>query len=270
VPGTVFEISRTGEVKTIYSFCSQPNCADGFYPAGGLIQVVVNPSQREVWLYGTTGASGTGPGGSGTVFKISSEGQLETLYTFCAQSGCADGSSPFGTLTQATDGNLYGTTFSGSVFASICNAFLGCGTVFEITPGGALTTLYSFCYVQSTCAEGANPRAGLVQDTNGFLFGTTQYGGTDDLGTAFSLGIGQAAFVKTVPGAATAGYTVKILGTFPMGATSVSFNGTTATFTNVTAYELSATVPTGAISGTVTVVTPRGTLSSYPPFQVLP
>jgi uncharacterized repeat protein (TIGR03803 family) len=266
VPGTVFEINPVGDVRTIYSFCSQPDCADGVGPAG-LIQAA---NLNEVWVYGTTETSGPGgDDGPGTVFKISVEGGLETLYTFCAQSGCADGEYPRAALTQAADGNLYGTTFSGGVAASNCNYFAGCGTIFEITSSGTLTTLYRFCS-QPGCTDGSNPFAELVQDTNGFLYGTTEYGGTAELGTVFSLGISQGAFLKTVPGASAVGSIVKILGSFPNGATSVTFSGTPAAFTTVSAYELSATVPTGAKSGTVTVATPGGTLSSYPPFQVLP
>src|ERR1039458_171858 len=104
---------------------------------------------------------------------------LTTLYSFCSQSGCADDANPTAGLVQATNGDLYGTT---SGFPNGNN-----GTVFKITPGGTLTTLYGFCS-QSGCTDGAAPYAGLVQAANGDLYGTTQYGGTNgDYGTVFKI-----------------------------------------------------------------------------------
>ena len=75
---------------------------------------------------------------------------------------------PLGGLVQATNGDFYGTTYYGGANGS--------GTVFKITPGGTLTTLYSFC-AQSGCTDGASPVAGLVQATNGDFYGTTYMAG---------------------------------------------------------------------------------------------
>ena len=116
----------------------------------------------------------------GTVFKITTAGQLATLYSFCQLAACADGKTPLGTLIQATDGNFYGTTFLGGA-----NGF---GTIFELKPTGTLTTLHSFC-ATSGCPDGANPIAGLMQDTNGEFYGTAVDGGStafncDGAGTA--------------------------------------------------------------------------------------
>lgn len=130
--GTVFKITPSGALTTLYSFCSQgvwPNCLDGYDPYAALVQAAKGD------FYGTTLYGGAG--GSGTVFKVTPSGTLTTLYTFCSQSNCTDGSSPYGVLVQATDGYLYGTTAWGGAY--------GFGTVFRITPSGALTTLYSFC-----------------------------------------------------------------------------------------------------------------------------
>ncbi|HEY6290600.1 MAG TPA: choice-of-anchor tandem repeat GloVer-containing protein [Terriglobia bacterium] len=154
--GTVFKITPTGTLTTLHAF----TVADGGLPLGGLVQAS-NGS-----FYGTT--SSGGPTGNGTVFKITPSGTLTTLYGFCSQSGCTDGRISVGTLVQATDGNLYGTT-------SI-NGANGGGTAFKITPGGTLTTLYGFCS-QSGCADGTNPGAGLVQGTDGNFYGTTEFGG---------------------------------------------------------------------------------------------
>jgi uncharacterized repeat protein (TIGR03803 family) len=171
--GTVFRITPAGKLTTIYNFCSLPNCTDGLSPFAGLIQGTDGD------LYGTTQGGGTN--NNGTVFKITLGGALTTLYNFCSQPNCADGCSPNAGLVQATDGNFYGTTYW-------CGANYIYGTVFKMTPGGLLTTLHSFCS-QSNCPDGANPWAGLVQATDGRLYGTT-YGGDFSLGTVFSLDVG--------------------------------------------------------------------------------
>src|SRR5271157_5210920 len=85
-------------------------------------------------LNGTTGLGGAN--NEGTIFKITPEGTLTTLYNFCSQTNCDDGKEPLAGLIQATDGNLYGTTLFGGTY--------GAGTVFSITPSGILATLHSF------------------------------------------------------------------------------------------------------------------------------
>jgi uncharacterized repeat protein (TIGR03803 family) len=126
-------------------------------------------------FYGTTSSGGTND--NGIVFKMTPTGTLTTLYNFCSQANCADGAGPAAGLVQATNGLLYGTTSAGGA-SSECDG--GCGTVFDITPGGVLTTLHSF-----DGTDGAVPLAGLVQATNGLLYGTTLVGGADNRGTVF-------------------------------------------------------------------------------------
>jgi uncharacterized protein (TIGR03437 family) len=75
--------------------------------------------------------------------------------------------------------------------------------------------------------------------------------------------------VKTQTGSGEVDATVKILGTDLTGATSVTFNGTAAVFTVVSPSLITTTVPAGATTGKVQVVTPNGTLSSNVPFRVL-
>jgi uncharacterized repeat protein (TIGR03803 family) len=97
--GTVFKITPSGTLTTLYSFCSQSGCTDGEDPVAGLIQATNGD------FYGTTvylGANGNG----GTVFKISPSGTLTTLYSFCSQSGCTDGEEPLAVLVQATNGDF--------------------------------------------------------------------------------------------------------------------------------------------------------------------
>ena len=143
------------------------------------------------------------------------------------------------------------------------------GTIFKITLSGTLTTLYNFCS-QSGCTDGQYPAGGLVQDTNGNLYGMTADGGANGDGTVFSLSVGLEPFVETKPTAAKVGATVNILGTNLTGATSVNFNGKAATFTVVSSSEITTTVPAGAATGDLQVATPSGTLLSNVSFQVLP
>jgi len=167
--GTVFKITPSGTLTTLYSFCPKGNCADGADPLAGLVQATNGD------FYGTTG--GGGPGG--TVFKITPSGTLTTLYWFCSQTNCTDGNNPESGLVQATNGDIYGTTYDGGANGDY-------GTVFRITPGGTLTTLYSFCS-QPNCTDGGGPEAGLVQGTDGNLYGTTVYGGANGAGTVFRI-----------------------------------------------------------------------------------
>jgi uncharacterized repeat protein (TIGR03803 family) len=171
--GTVFKITPTGTLTTLYSFCSQEGCSDGLDPFGGLVLATDGN------FYGTTDAGGAE--GFGTIFKITPTGTLTTLYSFCPQTGCSDGQNPMGVLIQATDGNFYGTTPSGGAKAG--------GTVFKITPRGKLSTLYSFCS-QTNCTDGVNPYAGLVQAIDGDFYGTTIGGGAYGSGTVFSITTG--------------------------------------------------------------------------------
>jgi uncharacterized repeat protein (TIGR03803 family) len=249
--GSVFKVTPEGALTTLYSFCSLPECADGGNPYAGLVQ------SDDGNFYGITVS---------TIFKITPEGALTTLYKFC-QGGlpCVNGSGPTAGLVQATDGSFYGTTQSGG--ASSTGSSAGYGTVFEITPGGRLTTLHSFDLGDG----GYQPVGGLLQATDGSFYGTTWAGGTGDLGTVFKLDLGLRPFVKTLPTSGTVGAPVRILGSDLTGATSVSFNGVAAEFTvNSTGTTISTTVPAGATTGKVQVTTPNGTLLSNAIFQVTP
>ena len=166
--GTVFKITPAGVLTTLHSF----NFTDGAYPLAALVQAT------DGVFYGTTYQYGAN--GDGTAFKIAADGTLTTLYNFCALTGCADGTNPSG-LIQATDGNFYGETFAGG--ANCTNIFPpGCGTVFKITAGGALTTLHTF-----DRADGFEPTSGLIQGTDGNFYGTTIGGGANLEGTVFRL-----------------------------------------------------------------------------------
>jgi uncharacterized repeat protein (TIGR03803 family) len=273
--GTIFKISPAGTLTTLYNFCSESSCTDGVYPEEALIQATIGD------LYGTTGSGGTDTtcgtspatpplyAGCGTFFKITPSGTLTTLYTFCpdlVDDNCPDGAYP-SNLIQGTDGNFYGTTFAGgATCVSGEGGVEGCGTIFKLTPRGELTTLHRFC-TESGCPDGEYPSGGVTQDTNGEFYGTN--GLAPKLaGTVFSLSEGLSPFVEARPPRGEVGAAVRILGTNLTGATRVSFSGTAAAFTVVSGSEITTTVPTGATSGKIQVVTPGGTLSSDVPFRV--
>jgi uncharacterized repeat protein (TIGR03803 family) len=257
--GTIFKVTLEGRLTTLYSFCSQANCDDGSQPYASLVQ------GSDGDLYGTTNTGGAN--GSGTVFKISPKGKLATLHNFCSLSNCADGSAPGNPLVLATDGNFYGTTESGGNSACTFPG-TGCGTVFKITQEGILTTLHSFDGTDGNSAEG------LVQATNGTLYGMTDCAGTSffcflSSGTVFSLSVGLGPFVEPVPAAGKVGETVKILGTDLRCVTSVRFDGEEAEFRVVSATEITAVVPEHARTGFITVHTPSGRLKSNVKFRVI-
>jgi uncharacterized repeat protein (TIGR03803 family) len=157
------------------------NGANGSSPSGEFPLVQgTDGNLYGITYYGGTGANCfNGSEGCGTFFKMSPSGELTTLYNFCSLSKCSDGAGPE-SLIQASDGNFYGVTFLGG-----CDPDNECGTIFEVTPSGTLTTLYDFCQL-SECADGQEPTA-LVQATNGNFYGTTWYGGTHRLGSVFEL-----------------------------------------------------------------------------------
>ena len=252
--GVVFKMTPSGMLTALYNFCAQANCTDGSFPSAGLVQAT-NGS-----FYGTTSHGGTSNchGGCGTIFEITPSGTLKTLYAF----NRADGASPSSGVVQATDGNFYGTTLSGGTSTN-CDG--GCGTIFKLTSSGVLTVLHNF-----DGTEGFQPKKGLIQATDGTFYGTTYGGGTRGDGTVFRLSVGLSPFIKTIPTSCKVGSKVIILGNNLTGATSVTFNATpVASFTvNKTGSAISTTVPTGATTGTVQVVTPSGTLSSNVVFRV--
>jgi len=94
--GTIFKITQKGKLTTLYSFCAQHGCPDGYEPYGGLVQATDGD------FYGTTAGLG---GPRGTVLKITATGTLTTLVRGLV--------FPNGALVQANDGNFYGTTESG-------------------------------------------------------------------------------------------------------------------------------------------------------------
>src|SRR5215472_2340512 len=145
----------------------------------GLIQTTDGNFYGTTYLGGTASGPKTPSSGGGTIFRMTPEGVLTTLFSFCPQPHCSDGNQVFGTLVQTANGNLYGTTLSGGNSSNK-------GEVFEFNPANMLTVLYSFC-AQTNCTDGASPIAGLVEGGDGNLYGTTSFGGTHGWGTVFQI-----------------------------------------------------------------------------------
>lgn len=172
--GTIFKWNTNAELGTLVYF----NGTNGCNPdRSGLVQA------NDGNFYGVTRSGGIGFNGStmsgnGTVFRVTSGGALTSLYQF---TGGNDGANPICTLTQASDGNLYGTTYAGGSN--------NLGTVFMITTNGTFTSLFSF-----DGANGAGPQGlQLVQAEDGNLYGTTENGGADNMGTIFCVVLSLAA-----------------------------------------------------------------------------
>lgn len=256
--GTVFKVSPSGTLTSLYSFCALQNCADGEEPLG-----LAQGSDGN--FYGVTNSGGANNGG--TVFKITSAGQVTTLYNFCSQTACADGQAPVGSLVQGTDGNFYGVTNLGGYTG---DGTLGYGVIFRMTPQGGFTTLYTFCSGGSGCTDGSVPQSGLVQATDGNFYGTTWYGGAGVYGVVYKLSVGLGPFIQAVPMAGKVGAKIIILGNGLTGTSAVTFNGTDATFTVVSDTEITAMVPIGATTGAVQVNASGGTLQSNVQFHVIP
>jgi uncharacterized repeat protein (TIGR03803 family) len=247
--GVVYEITPGGSYKALYNFCSQTNCADGAYPQATLVQ------DANGNLYGTT--LNGGAYGNGTVFEITPTDQYIVIHSFNANDD-TDGAFPQSAPTLANDGNLYGTTANGG------NE--GHGNIYQITPEGTYTSLYSFC--NATTCSAYDAAYGLLQGTDGIFYGATADGGAHGDGVVYSFSNNLSPLVKTVPVAAAVGARVIVLGKGLTGTTSVTFNGVSAAFTVESDTYLTATVPAGATTGVVSVVTPSGTLDSYPQFLV--
>jgi uncharacterized protein (TIGR03437 family) len=229
--GTIFKITADGTLTTIYSFGGH---ADGSKPSAGLLQATdgnfygnasgtlfkITPGGTLTTLSfasgGTEGALiqaadgnfyGTGSSGGtygfGAVFKMSPAGPLTTLYSFgaagCFKPECApNGALPMAGVVQASDGNFYGTTSAGGT-AGDCIGIGGCGTVFQITPGGTFTTVHFF-----SGPDGHSPSAGLLAAADGNLYGEVPFGGAHNFGTVFSLTLPPSNTLPAITGVVSA------------------------------------------------------------------
>jgi uncharacterized repeat protein (TIGR03803 family) len=242
--GTVFKITTGGTITTIYKF----DQTHGAGPLGPLIQ------GTDGNFYGTTSAGGTK--GLGVVFKLTSAGVITVLHDFIG----SDGETPQAGLVQANDGNFYGVASAGGS--------LGYGTIFKLTS----TSDHTFSVVHDfDQTHGQTPEVALFQNTNGILYGNTYQGGKNGRGVFYSLDINAAEFAKLQTTSGKVGTTVSILGQSFTGAKAVSFGGVNATaFKVVSDNYMTANVPTGGKTGTVTVTRASGALDSIQQFKITP
>lgn len=246
--GLIYKTSAAGAIKTLHTFSGYPN--DGANPIGAMVQA------NDGNFYGVTYLGGAK--NLGSVFKITPAGTYTLLHSFAGYP--SDGTHPRSGLIVGSDGNLYGTTSQGGAKND--------GEIYKITPAGVVTLLYSFCSATS-CTDGFSPIQPLVQHTNGKFYGNTS---GNSLGGSYfySLGTGLAPFVRLVNWTGKVGATVEILGQGFTGATSVSFNGVSGNFTNVSDTYMTAVVPAGATTGTLIVKTFTSSMSSNRAFRVVP
>lgn len=196
-----FVVSNPAEArpyKVLHSFCSGGPCGDGSQPRAALTMDLSGN------LFGTAAVGGHT--GHGTVFQLarSETGKFKfnKLYSFCPRGNCSDGANPFSSLIVDTQGSLYGTASTGGSFNQ--------GVIFKLSPGGRKgwteTVIYNFCQL-SGCRDGAAPAAGLtyagaasgaLYDGLSPLYGTTIRGGSNNLGSAFSLTPSGGVWVEAV------------------------------------------------------------------------
>ncbi len=256
--GVVYKITASGKLTVIYNF----DLTHGGQPFSPLVQ------GSDGNFYGTTSQGGTP--GYGVVFKITTAGKLTVLHGL---NGTTDGYEPIAGLVQATDGNFYGTANQGG---NSTNCTGGCGTIFRISPikPYPYKVLYDF-----DGTTGELPQVTLIQNTNGILYGDTQEGGTGNVnpcsvgvcGVFYSLNIGAVPFASLVSTSGKVGNTIGILGQKFSASSVVEFGGVQATSIKLTGTTfISATVPAGALTGSVTVTTGSTTLTSNKPFRVTP
>lgn len=157
------DVSAAPTFETLVEFPKGP-----IRPRAGL---VAHPNG---FYYGTSEAGGASE--FGTVFRVSPAGAITVLASFSDNGTSNRGRAPYATLVVHPDGNLYGTTLVG--------AGSNAGTVFRVTPEGAITTLVEFTGNGSS-NKGANPLGALLVHTDGHLYGTTSWGGASNFGTVF-------------------------------------------------------------------------------------
>jgi uncharacterized repeat protein (TIGR03803 family) len=256
--GVFYKITSSGAYSVLYNFC---DFTTGACPDGGYPYAIVKDADGNF-----VGTACCGSTAYGVVFKITPAGHYSVLHHF----GPNTLGSPSTPLILGSDGNLYGTLMGGGSGSWVTPAR---GGIYEITSKGKFKALYGFC--PGCNHSGFNLLDPLFQGTDGNFYGTTAYGGNGGshgeafgFGTVFQFSNGLAPFVKTIPASAKAGTSVLILGNHLIGTSSVSFNGVPAQFTVESDTYIRATVPAGATTGKVAVVTASGTLNSSPRFLV--
>jgi uncharacterized repeat protein (TIGR03803 family) len=271
--GTIFEVIRipSSTLTLFYDFCAQADCMDGDSPYGGLLQATDGN------FYGTT--AGGGANGYGTAFAITTAGTLTTLYSFEG----TDGAYPYAGLLQATDGNFYGTTNGGGANND--------GTVFGLSVGLSpfVQTLPTSGKVGAAVIILGNDLSGATAVSFGGTAATFTVASSTEITTTVPPGAMTGAVEVTTAGGSTldsnlsfrvtpqiasfsptsgpVGTLVAITGVSLAQTTEVTFGGVAATsFTVNSDTQVMATVPAGAKTGTIGIVTAGGTVTSATSF----
>ena len=170
--GTIFKITPAGSFTSLGSFSNTAGSLPGEYPVSDLL--LANDGN----LYGTTEYGGAN--GGGTVYKVTAAGAVSSMLSFASGTAPHAEQLPSSNLIQGSDGSLYGTTLYGSGNS---------GSVYKLTLSGVFTELVTFTG-GSGAAPGAQAVATLVQGSDGWLYGTTAFGGAYGVGSAYRLSPG--------------------------------------------------------------------------------
>jgi uncharacterized repeat protein (TIGR03803 family) len=243
--GTIVKLTTAGVLNNTYNFPCSPG---GAFPIGPLVQ------SSSGGLYSTTQNGGSR--GEGTVYKLNSSFVVTVQHSFGNFTG--DGFYPSAGMALGTDGKYYGSTAEGGTYDD--------GTLFNSTTTGTYTHLYSFN--NSANLMQMAPLSPPVEYTTGLLYGVTEFGGTANVGTVYSLNNGLTAFVNAPIFTGKKGSRVLLLGNRLSGVSRVTFNGVPARFVVHSDMHMTATVPSGATSGWIEVTTASGTVKSRKVFVV--
>jgi len=251
--GGIFKITLAGKESLVYTF--EPNAEGAYVNGEGPYANLIQATNGD--FYGTTEEGGSA--NEGTIFQITAAGKETVLYSFPNQT---DGAYPSLPLTQAPNGLLFGA-------ATDC-AGGGCAQagLFDITTKGAYKNVYLYPLVCSNCGQ---PEAPLLLSTNGTFYSTTEQGGVG-VGSFYSLSNGYSPFISLVNVTSGAeGAQVGILGQGFSAKSVVEFGGIKATTIKPagSTYIL-ATVPTGALTGDITVTTGSTVLSTTASYKITP
>lgn len=172
--GQMFRVTPAGVISTLYTFCSQSDCAEGNTPQTPILGNDGN-------FYGAMWGGGDITN-SGTVYKLTLAGALTVLHTFnCASLTCSEGATP-GAIVQGSNGNFYGVASNRGAG--------GGGTFFQINPtSGEFDVLYAFCSLKN-CTDGSYPYGAPIQGRDGNFYGATIDGGTQGGGVLYELTLG--------------------------------------------------------------------------------
>jgi uncharacterized repeat protein (TIGR03803 family) len=244
--GTAFSVTTAGVLKTIFNF----NDPTGALPYGPLLQ------GTDGNFYGTASAGGSA--GGGVVYKLTSAGVFTVLHNFDSTSRSL-GILPTTGLVQGSDGFLYGVTSGGGANLD--------GTLFKIkTDGTSFSVIHDF-----DASHGSVPYSQPLLHTNGNIYGQTNSGGAHGDGVLYSLSAGLKQFIQPVViNQAKVGGSVGLLGQNLSTATKVLFGTGAGTFTPSGNGFVTAKPANGATTGVITVDEPGGNLASTKTFKIVP